>query len=150
MPTSSCCDKQRRESDCGPVRTLRVVLALWLSLAVPTGALASATQPCSGMAPTSTASQDAHAGHDMKGASGAEHLQHMAAADSDPEESSKSGCQCGCNCSGYHCVSSASGLPTGTYAVAAFSANDGLRLHAGAARTAAAHHLDLLRPPSLT
>jgi hypothetical protein len=102
------------------------------------------------MAPATATKSDAHAAHDMKSMSHAEHMQHMASADSEAEKPAKSGCQCGCNCSGYHCVSSASGFPAGIYVVAAFSAGDGQRVYAKPTRTASAHHLDLLRPPSLT
>ncbi len=85
----------------------------------------------------------------MQGMSHAEHQQHMAKVGADTKVPAN-GCQCGCNCISSHCVSSASGLMNGAYAVVSLSVNDGLHAHAGPTRTAAAHHLDLLRPPSLT
>jgi hypothetical protein len=129
---------------------LRALLVFWLSLAVPTTAVAAATQSehCNRMAAVASTSGDSHAGHDMQNMSHAQHMQDSPAPT--PEDTPADGCQCGCNCSSHHCASSASSLLTGLHQVADFSVDDQQRAFAVPLRTASAHHLDLLRPPSLT
>ncbi|MGQ0586525.1 MAG: hypothetical protein ACT4PK_04915 [Gammaproteobacteria bacterium] len=133
------------------MKKLRLLVALCLSLTVPAAALASVVNAghCQ-MKPAARASTGAHAGHDMGAMQHAQHMQQMAAADA-PAKSAPSGCTCGCKCTSDHCVSGASGLLTGPRTEADFVSSDGsLRTQAMPSRTASAHHLDLLRPPSLT
>lgn len=133
---------------------LRVLLSLLLCLSVPASALASVTQsgPCARMSAegASPASSDAHAGHQMQGMDHSQHMLHAGAAKAEENAKTSLGCACGCDCTSHHCFSGASGLLTGLATAVAFAEGDDQHPHTGAARTASAHHLEILRPPSLT
>lgn len=131
---------------------LRLLLVLWLSLSVPTAALASvvSAEHCQrGKATTSAMTEHAqhamHAGMKMDG----DHAQHMAHADK-PGKSSDGGCSCGCKCGNTDCATSCAGLMAfgGMRGVLAAGPEFRKRV-SGPADPVAAHHLDLLRPPSL-
>jgi hypothetical protein len=132
---------------------LHLLLVVWLSLSVPTAALASAfsAEHCQRGKPAATAmaghAQHAlHADMQMDGDQ-AQYPDHTAKP---IKTSSGDDCSCGCNCGSTHCASGC----TGFMAVGALKqppaaqANSRLLL-GGAARPSTAHHLDLLRPPSL-
>lgn len=138
------------------MNTARMLVSLLLCLTMPASALASVTQGehCARLntAETSPTLSDAHAGHDMQGM---DHSQHMPDADADAAKAENSdktslGCACGCDCTSRHCFSSASGFLSGMSAAVALVAGDDQHPDATATRTASAHHLDLIRPPSLT
>ncbi|MGH8530765.1 MAG: hypothetical protein ACRETN_13140 [Nevskiales bacterium] len=131
---------------------LRIILAFWLSLAVPTAALASAMNEghCQRANPIATAAASGHGQHAMHAAMQGEHAQHMVPAGK-ITKSEKNPCSCGCNCSGTHCATSCGGaMASGGFRdVYSFGPSFGLSM-ARPAQAVAAHTLDLLRPPSLT
>jgi hypothetical protein len=135
--------------DWAPMKSLRLLVALCLSLTVPAAALASAVNAghCQ-MTQSAPAGAGEHAGHDM---GDMQHAQHLQAGTDAVAKVAPNGCTCGCKCTSDQCVSSASGLLTGPRIAGDFATSDALlRSRAVASRTASAHHLDLLRPPSLT
>jgi len=136
------------------MKLLRLFLALWLSLAMPATALAAVLNAdhCSRMPVPTPASSNEHAGHDMQSMSRAEHVQHMqqAGATTADTDAPSNGCKCGCDCASHHCVAGASGVLAGSMPGGAFAFGAGEQLaYVGPSRKASAHHLDLLRPPSL-
>ena len=132
------------------MKKLRLLVALCLSLTVPTAALASVVNAGHCQMKPPSASTGEHAGHDMGAMQHGQHVKQMATAASEAK-SALNACKCGCKCTSDHCVSSSSGLLTGPRADGDFTTGDGaLRAQAMPSRTASAHHLDLLRPPSLT
>lgn len=135
------------------VKLLRALLILWLSLSVPTMAMASVVNGdhCkrTGMAGMSHEAHGKHAMHAEMMMQG-EHASHMAHA-GDVVKTDKTHCSCGCNCSGSHCVTSCAGLLAVSGLRDFLNGGRDSRLPtSGSARALAAHHLDLLRPPSLS
>lgn len=131
------------------MRSLRSFIIFLLVLCVPTAGLASVVNAghCQRNQPASaTSAQHAmHAGMSMPG----DHSHHMAHMGMQ-KETGKGSCTCGCNCSGTHCVTSCSALMAGSDLREAFSLDRELRLaYSGPTHPVAAHHLDLIRPPSL-
>lgn len=133
---------------------MRSLVVTCLMLAVPTTALANmltrghckaaSEASAATQASTGQAGHQMHAGMSMDRAAMADHSGH----DQDAKVA-KGDCKCGCSCSGQHCVSGGAGflsaaisdgmslVATGTEATAAL-----------VVRISAAHHLDLLRPPT--
>jgi hypothetical protein len=132
---------------------LDLLLVLWLSLSVPTAALASvvSAEHCQ-RGKTASSAMAGHAQHAMYAdmQMNGDHLQHLDHAAKPVKASDDNGCSCGCNCGSTHCASScASFMAIGTFK-GALAVQASSRLFLGdPARPATAHHLDLLRPPSL-
>jgi hypothetical protein len=133
------------------MKLFRLVVLLWLSLSVPTAALASvvSAEHCQRGKPAAGASAHAqhamHAGMSMQG----EHAQHMAHAGQQAKVDN-SHCSCGCNCSNSHCATSCTGLmAVGGFRDSLSVSRDHRLITSGSPHPIAALHLDLLRPPSL-
>jgi hypothetical protein len=125
---------------------LRLFLVCWLTIAVPTAALASVV----------------NAGHCQRlqqgtqAMPGMDHSQHMRHVMHDPSQApqqdrrSSHGCTCGCYCLEQHCTAGFSGFLGATGIQPAFPAGAGSQiLQAEPGHLASAHPLDLIRPPSL-
>jgi uncharacterized protein involved in copper resistance len=131
---------------------LRLLIVLWLSLSVPTAALASVVnaEHCQrGKAASSEMAEHAqhamHAGMQMDG----DHAQHMAHA-AKSVKTSDGGCSCGCKCNNTHCATSCAGLMAfGGMRGVLVASPDSRQFVSGPVHPVAAHHLDLLRPPIL-
>lgn len=126
--------------------SLRMSLILWLAMSVPTTALAGLLQQghCR-MADAATATAVAvdhsmHAGHSMDA--------DPASSSDAPVDKTDGGCKCGCNCSTDHCTSGGSGFVSTPESSTALSGADSHALAASVHSAAAAHHLDLIRPPA--
>ena len=132
---------------------LRSLVVTCLMLAVPTTALANmltrghckaAEASAATQASTGHAGHQMHAGMSMDHAAMADHAGHDQGA-----KVTKGDCKCGCSCSGQHCVSGGAGFLSA-------AVSDGMSLDAAGTEAAAAlvvhvsaaHHLDLLRPPT--
>lgn len=134
------------------MKFFRILIVLWLSLAVPTAALASLVNEghCQRDSAASTPATDnaqhaMHAGMQMQDP----HAQHLAQA-AKLTKADQSHCGCGCNCSGTHCATSCSGLMAMGALRGVFSPDaDTRQLSSEPARPVTAHLLELLRPPSL-
>lgn len=131
---------------------LRALVISCLVAAVPATALAGVLDrghckmqdmPAQAAAASAQMDHSMHAGHAMD---------DPAAADVAADGPSKvaAGCDCGCDCSSSHCASSSTGFLGGDLdgsLVGRFA--DRHALPVMAAHVAAAHHLDLIRPPAL-
>lgn len=135
------------------MKAMRILLALWLSLSVPTVALAQLVSeghckhqvPAAGTS-TAPAQHMMHAGMAMP----ADHAEHMVHA-TQQAKAEKGGCICGCNCTNHHCVTGFSVAVTTAILHGGFPDSLGDRLfYLRPAHRMAGHHLDLIRPPSLT
>ena len=130
---------------------LRLLLICWLAVAVPTTAAASIINEghCQRMQEKPVAAGMNHALHSMHTQPSADsmamdHMNHQA-------KQSDSGCTCGCNCSNQHCTTGFSSLMGGLSASPDFF--DGTTRQIASVQPsnlASAHHLDLLRPPTLS
>lgn len=133
------------------MRYLRLILSFWLAIAVPTTAMASLVNAdhCQRM-------QESQA---MAGMDHAQHARHMQSAPDgsdktsvqNPVQHADSGCTCGCNCFNAHCAAAFLGFMDGLLAQADFY--DGpvvLASRTQPGHLASAHHLELLRPPTLS
>ena len=156
------------------MNALRLLLAFWLCLAVPVAGFAAvASGPhCQQAASISSGvPAEAHVGHAMPGEAiemdhasmghgsmghdtmGHSQMGHVVVDEPSAADTGAPSdhCNCGCDCTGHHCVSTSSSGPV-------TSANTGLddsccatcEVHYGTLQLSAAHPLDLLRPPSLT
>lgn len=133
------------------MRILNLFLIGWLAIAVPTTAMASIinTDHCQRMKKDQSMSGMNHAQHAMPMQSSVDaatmaHLEHQ-------KKQTDNGCNCGCNCSNQHCATSFTsfmgGLPTMTSFFDGTTQNI-LRTQPG--HLTSAHHLELLRPPTLS
>jgi hypothetical protein len=132
------------------MQLLHLMLVLWLSLSVPTAALASvvSAEHCQHGKPTIASVHTQHAMHADMPMHG-EHAQHMAHAGQQAKVD-KSHCSCGCNCSNSHCATSCTGLmAVGGFRDSLGVSRDLRLIISGPTHPIAARHLDLLRPPSL-
>lgn len=129
---------------------LRVFLVLWLAMSVPTTALAGMLQQghCrmedAAAVKAAEADHSMHAGHSMD----AGHGTHQATGAATSMDKTDAGCKCGCNCSADHCTSGVSGFVSTPESSTAFGSADSHALPVSVQGAAAAHHLDLLRPPA--
>lgn len=129
---------------------LRVLLVLWLALCVPTTALAGLLQQghCSmeDAAAVKAAEVDhsLHAGHSMDAGHGTPQASDTALS----VDKAEAGCKCGCNCSADHCTSGVSGFVSTSERSTDLGSADSHALPVSVQGAAAAHHLDLLRPPA--
>lgn len=131
---------------------LRALVVSCLVAAVPATALAGLLdrghcqmQDASAQGAPAPAAMDhsMHAGHAMDDSAAAQ-------VPADGTSQAPADCDCGCDCSGSHCASSATGFLGGDVdgsLVGRFA--DRHALPVMAAHVAAAHHLDLIRPPAL-
>jgi hypothetical protein len=132
------------------MRLLRLVLIGWLAIAVPTTAAASIVNAghCQRLPAESMTDGMNHAEHgihaqDPAGAPAMAHGDHQT-------RQSDSNCTCGCNCFNQHCTTSFSGL-TGLHVSPGLFDGAAQRLiRTQPGHVAAAHPLDLLRPPTLS
>ena len=131
---------------------LRLFLVFWLSLSVPTVALASLVnaEHCQRgkVAATTTSGHSQHAMHAGMESMG-DHTQQLA----HPGQSAsgdKTLCDCGCNCSNVRCATSGAGLMAGGASRDFFNLYQDQRLiFSGSASPLAGYSLNLFRPPSL-
>lgn len=135
------------------MKLFRVFLVLWLSLSVPTSALASVMSGghCkrSEMAAATASAHGQHAMHAEMQMQGGEHAQHMAHADQ-AAKSGKSQCTCGCSCCGTNCaVTCSAAMVSGAIRESFFLGRDSRLIASGPTHPVAARPFDLLRPPSL-
>lgn len=78
-----------------------------------------------------------------------EHARHMVHA-AKPAKAGDDACSCGCKCDNTHCATSCAGLMAVGGMRDVQAANpDSRKFFSGPTHPVAAHHLDLLRPPSL-
>lgn len=133
--------------------TLRVLIALWLSFTVPVTALASLmnVEHCQrGMQVTTSPGHGGHAIPADMQLQGSEHALHMANAGT-AVDSSNTDCSCGCNCSVTHCATSCSAVLIRSGLRDSFFSDRGIWLvDSPSSHPLAAHHSDILRPPSLS
>ncbi len=133
------------------MRFLRLILIGWLVIAVPTTAVASIMNKghCQQMQEKPMAAGMDHSQHAMHKQQSANpqsmsHAMHQ-------DKQAQNGCTCGCNCFSQHCATGFSGLMSGLSTVADFFDGISLQtLRAESGHLTSAHHLDLLRPPTLS
>jgi hypothetical protein len=133
------------------MRILRLLLLGWLAVAVPVTAMASIvnTGHCQRIQQTPMAAVVDHSQHGAHARHPADSMEisHMGQQKAQADR----GCNCGCNCFAQHCTTGFSGLMGGLYAASGFFdgvAQQGVRALPGT--LASAHHLELLRPPTLS
>ena len=130
------------------MKWFRILMVLWLTVSVPTAALAAAmnSEHFQRNKPVTTTS--IHSQHMMHAEMHGAHAQHMAhASKGDCDEHH---CRCGCNCSSTHCTTASPAMMSGNGLYEFLSLSREPRLHAaGPVHAVAGHHLDILRPPSL-
>lgn len=127
---------------------LRALVVSFVAVCVPTTAMASVIKAGCQMRGAAVASEEMvdhsmHAGHAM---TDMDTMNHSTAPE--PIQKASAGCDCGCNCATSHCASSATGLFSTPLLSGAIFAKDSQPLSAVPQHLSAAHHLDLLRPPT--
>jgi hypothetical protein len=133
------------------MRLLRLILIGWLAIAVPTAAVASIVNAghCQQMQEKPMAAGMDHSQHSMH-AQDSSGSMAMAQMDHKPKPADN-GCTCGCTCIGQHCATSFSSLMGALYIPSGLfdgTAQQIARMQPG--HLTSAHHLDLLRPPTLS